>query len=220
MARVKKLARTLTMLGNGQVFDFDNPDMGLMTPEILAKGLHRINRWNGHAIIGCRSLHVHRLSPEDSIPMTDLHHSFLVYLLAKRMYPEDHDLHLQALLHDAGEVFYGDIIGPVKKGIKKYIRPIENGVESLIARRYGCGFPWDARIKIADLASQDIEGYICFPKSVPGVNVRDDREISKADEILFWKAYDMAQDVQKYIRLLDRHDSLGQNKRKRKKNIV
>lgn len=205
--------KAMTILRNGKVFDFDAPDIRVMTPELFAYGLNDINRWNGHASIGMRWNHINpvdRLRTEDvnktTRAMTDLHHSFLVYLLVKKLWPNDKDLHLQALLHDAGEVIYGDIIGPIKKRLKTIIKPIEHQIEALIGQRYNVSFPWDARIKTADLIAQDIEGYLCFPISIVGVNVGSDNIPSQEEEEIFWASYDFT--PENFIDILKKHDTI------------
>lgn len=199
-----------TIVKGGYILDFNNIDINLFTPEIMGYGLSNINRWNGHATLGCRFEHINPkriIKSKHNLFVNDLHHSFLVYFITQDLWPDDENLHLQALLHDAGEVYYGDIIGPLKKQIKEQIRPIEHSIESAIAKRYGLEFPWDSRIKQADLIAQDIEGYLCFDISVGGVNVRDvNYKTTKNDEILFWDSYKMTADD--FIQIVSKKDRL------------
>lgn len=209
------IPKAQTVFRNGQVFDFDHPTSSVMTPAFFGYGLKRINRWNGHASLGSRWLNINpnqfiTISEEEeeyANPMTDLHHSFLVYLIVKDLWPDDEMLHLAALIHDACEVIYGDIIGPIKKRLASIIKPIEHKIEGLMAQRYGCPYPWDKRIKYADLLAQDIEGYLCFSKSVIGVNVRDDSLPTLKYEKMFWEAYTYS--CKYFISLLAKYDKMG-----------
>jgi hypothetical protein len=61
----------------------------------------------------------------------------------------DDDLALEGLLHDASEAYLLDIPSPVKKRIPGY-KEAEDRLSSIIAMKYGVGFPFHQKVKEAD----------------------------------------------------------------------
>ena len=78
---------------SGKLIDLFKPDPALITLEDIAHGLSNICRWNGHT----KSFY------------SVAEHSFRV---AKLVQPSKR---LTALLHDAEEAYWGDVISPLKK---------------------------------------------------------------------------------------------------------
>lgn len=112
--------------------------------QAVAHHLANNNRWNGatqHKTFRSR------------ISFSVAEHSVLVsrFMVEHLKRP---DLELEALLHDAPEYLFGDIIRPIKHHpeVHAVIEPIEDRAEKVFAERYGLIYPLPPEIKIADKA--------------------------------------------------------------------
>lgn len=91
------------------------------TPEIstIAFALTFINRFTGHA--GSYSV---------------AEHSILVYRKIAQGFPDDYELQLSALLHDATEAYLGDVSSPLKRLLPDY-KLIEDFYHDVIDNHFG-----------------------------------------------------------------------------------
>lgn len=86
----------------GRAFRFDAPyDLEIDIKDI-ARPLSRLPRFNGHT----NSL------------LSVAEHSMAVHWLVKKYNPDNHLLQMHALMHDAHEAFFGDIISPLKRYLR------------------------------------------------------------------------------------------------------
>jgi hypothetical protein len=85
------------------VFDFFEPSPESIDLEDIAHALSLQNRFNGHT----------------AVPYSVAEHSVRVYAeVRRRAGPDDKTLLLWALLHDAAEAYVGDLIQPIKRGLR------------------------------------------------------------------------------------------------------
>lgn len=123
---------------------FRTEDVSLLDIET---SLNRTTRFNGHG---------------ETIPLSVAQHSWLCFKLVEQDYPEDYELQLAVLLHDAAETYIGDVSTPVKKLLGNswynFAHPIEHTVNQALL------FPimfedeiLKAKVKYYDAMSLDIE---------------------------------------------------------------
>ncbi|QWY83070.1 putative metal-dependent phosphohydrolase protein [Rhizobium phage RHph_X66] len=129
---------------NGRkIYPFD-PRPEEISISVVAHHLANNNRWNG-------ATQHKRFKTRISFSVAE--HSVLVakYVVEELKLPE---YELEALLHDAPEYLFGDMIRPFKHhpSIHPIIKPIEDRAEEVIAKRFGLRFPLPKEIKIADEA--------------------------------------------------------------------
>lgn len=111
----------------------------------IAHALANIPHWNGHT------------SAFYSVAQHSLHVSFLCP-------PE---LALWGLLHDASEAYIGDMSRPLKLAIP-YFQRIEQGIQYVIAERFGLVWPEPAAVKAADNRSLATEARDLLPGGAIG----------------------------------------------------
>ncbi len=132
----------------GGVFDYETPDCQMVNIEDIAHALSQINRFTGHTFypysVGQHSLAVaHYLEVTGATP---------------RMI-------LAGLLHDAHEVYFGDINSPLKKFLD--ISAHEKRIQLVVLQRFGLTLEdvENKRVKEADLVSLAVEKEHLLPAS-------------------------------------------------------
>ena len=149
----------------GKLIDPANPDPALIDIEDIAWGLSRISRFCGMTIT--------------PVPYTVAQHSIMV---AKRVEQQmsvwghdmcaangvDNKTILKALLHDASEVYTGDVPSPTKRIPELYpiFKKIEQGLMDAVYAKYDLGKNGkfeEMMIHEADKWSQKIEAHAFMP---------------------------------------------------------
>lgn len=161
----------------GQLVDVENPDPKTINVEDIAWGLSRISRFCGHTIT--------------VIPYNVAQHSVFVAnevdkflndhtLVAHLKIPDDvwmmwvtamgvsRNLVLKALIHDAAEVYLGDLPSPIKQipELKPVIKRIEAGLMTAVYSALDVPPPSEHEekiIKYADKIAQKIEAHAFMP---------------------------------------------------------
>lgn len=118
---------TYIRLHSGKKFDYNNLDINSIDIEDIAHSLSQQNRYVGHC----------------HIPYNIAQHSILV----SRNLPQH--LKLQGLLHDASEVYLGDVNSMLKSLLPEY-QVLEKKVEKLCMDRFGLSYPFDEEVKKMD----------------------------------------------------------------------
>lgn len=141
----------------GKVFDFADPHEDQIDIEDIAHALSNVCRWGGH----CKFYSV-------------AEHSVLAYWLAFADEPDNLDLQLAVLLHDATEAYIGDMPKPLKIMISQY-NDIEYRIDHLIKEKYGSRVPQSKdAIKYYDLIMFKKEREDLFEKHpIEGVDLPD-----------------------------------------------
>lgn len=138
----------------GKVFSFIDPQPEDICIEDIAHHLSLICRFNG----ACR---VHYSVAQHSVYVSEI-----VSVKA------------QALLHDAGEAYYGDITSPFKQVLEEIcgneFKQILERIDKAIFDKFNVPYPFDIRVKKADNEMFDLEYYnfmignICIPEKFVG----------------------------------------------------
>lgn len=81
-----------------------------------------------------------------------LRHTFWVFELIRKQYPDNHNLQLLALLHDAPEAFIGDIPAPILNSSKD-LQVLHSRVSDSIFQRFGAKFRDFGEVLNADRVS-------------------------------------------------------------------
>lgn len=81
-----------------------------------------------------------------------LRHTFWVFELIRKQYPDNHNLQLLALLHDAPEAFIGDIPAPILNSSKD-LQALHSRVSDSIFQRFGAKFKDFSEVLNADRVS-------------------------------------------------------------------
>jgi len=129
----------------GYNFDLLNPDENMIDIEEIAHCLAYQCRYNGH-IPGGKFLSI----AEHCVMVCERIQSNVEYGAV--------NIPLIALLHDAAEVYIGDIISPLKKIIPE-IKEIEKGIEAVVHKKFGLEVSARVRqvVKDADNKVNDLE---------------------------------------------------------------
>lgn len=69
---------------------------------------------------------------------------------------------LEALMHDLGEAFIGDLVRPLKNALPEY-RDVEKRIEVAAAQQFGLVYPWPLEVKRADEAVLMAEAEVLMP---------------------------------------------------------
>jgi hypothetical protein len=143
---------------DGLHYDIFNFIIESSVPELLDKvafALSKQARYNGHTgnknsnNFGFYSVAQHSVMMSQSILFTT----------------GNVDLAKQALLHDSGEAFVGDVIQPLKKSLGDKVKSIEDNIEKIIMEKFGLPFPLDPLIKMVDLNIAEFEMTILLRKN-------------------------------------------------------
>lgn len=130
-------------------------DMGDFTPEYvdfddINTSLNYLYRFIGHH--------------KDAEPLTVAQHTILTRNIALEFFPDEPFVHLDCVLHDMPEAYYGDIATPVKKLLGDSYRPFADAVDRAVYESLVPGFinrldyeEIKEKRKICDLISLDIE---------------------------------------------------------------
>ena len=118
-----------------RAFSLTTPDAADVTIEDIAHSLSQICRFNGHT----------------RVPYSVAEHSVRCSQLV------DQDFALDALLHDAGEAYFGDVSTPLKRELGAAWADVEERIGSLIADKFGVLWPPPRAVVNADLALLEIE---------------------------------------------------------------
>lgn len=105
-----------------KIIDLTDIKAGDITLEDVVGGLANINRFNGR-------------HNEYSSPITVLQHSYAMYLYVKHMQPDNKELAIACLIHDAPEAYTGDILAPIKEQLP-LIGEIERNIFKALAGTY------------------------------------------------------------------------------------
>lgn len=112
----------------GKQFKPFNPDPEDITLEDIAHALSLQGRFNGHTRV-FYSIAQHSVYVASLVP------------------PEDQ---LHALLHDGPEAYLGDVVKPLKNGLKRY-QELEEVIEKMVYERFGLNPVMPPSVKKADL---------------------------------------------------------------------
>lgn len=107
---------------SNKIIDLTDIKAGDITLEDVVGGLANINRFNGR----------HNAY---SKPVTVLQHSYAMYLYVKQTQPDNQNLAITCLIHDAPEAYTGDIIAPIKKYLPQ-IAEVERKIFDVLAMVY------------------------------------------------------------------------------------
>lgn len=112
---------------SGNLFDYSDPDAGIVTIEDIANALSNICRFAGH------------------IPYfySVAQHAYNVSMIV----PPEHGL--AGLLHDTSEAFTNDIPTPLKHAVPMF-KDLEGKIEASMGRRFGFDYPLHPAVKYAD----------------------------------------------------------------------
>ena len=116
-----------------KIVDIENLRPGDITPTGIAIALESMRRFQGRGV-------------------SVLRHTFRVYELICKQYPNNHNLQLLALLHDAPEAFIGDIPAPILDAVVDLQR-LHNKVSSKIYNHFGARFVDFGEVMTADKVS-------------------------------------------------------------------
>lgn len=146
-------------------FDFQPDDANLVD---IANSLARQCRYTGH-VAGFISVAEHSVA--------------VSRLLAER--GESRLVQATGLLHDASEVYLGDIAGPIKRlpAFDAY-REAEQRIERVISAKYGLPFPFPPVVKTCDTASLNLEMYGPGPGIGGALRDRSLAESPTVDEVV------------------------------------
>ncbi len=176
----------MQMYSGRQVFPFRFSQEDAMGIVDIAHSLSLICRFTGH----CRkfySVAEHSIRVAERLPL---------------------ELKLQGLLHDAAEAFLGDVASPMKSVTRLGSAPfqaLENYIESKIARANNLPFPFDPRVKRADLVllatekrdlmSKSPAPWIDLPEPLPGTILPMSAQCARQYFLLDYKKYGGTCDV-------------------------
>jgi len=135
MSRYKHRGRFET--ASGRVIDIRKLTPHDIDWEEIISSLSKICRFQGH----CTKF------------FSVLSHSVLAHIISRKLWPQDKDIHIAALIHDAAEAFIGDIISPIRglPGMhvhKKYERQLIEVISK--AAFLDPAILDDKRVKVAD----------------------------------------------------------------------
>ncbi|MBU1282849.1 MAG: phosphohydrolase [Gammaproteobacteria bacterium] len=131
---------TFIITRSGQKFDLANPTAAMVHPADIAHSLSMQCRFNGHTI--------------------DFYSVAQHCCLVADLVPEEHQL--AALLHDATEAYVGDMVRPLKEGMRNHAHAIgevciyaltEERVWQAICQRFDLNHVLPASVKHADLVA-------------------------------------------------------------------
>ena len=116
-----------------KIVDIENLRPGDITPTGIAIALESMRRFQGRGV-------------------SVLRHTFWVYELICKQYPDNYNLQLLALLHDAPEAFIGDIPAPILNS-SKALQALHSRVSDSIFRCFSAAFKDFGEVLIADRVS-------------------------------------------------------------------
>lgn len=125
--------------------DVLNPRVNMIILEDIVKGLAYNSHFSGQ-------------TPEF---FSIAEHCLITEMLVREHHPEDFELRLIALLHDASEAYIGDMIHPIKILFPEF-KELENKLQETIMQAFGLPFERMSEIKIYDLAAQDHEAVVFY----------------------------------------------------------
>jgi len=123
------------------------PTVDMICLEDIATALSNNCRWGGHT----------------EVPYSIAQHSVMVMAALEIFLGKDctDEMRRQALIHDASEAYMCDIPAPLKQQMPEY-EQIEEGLQKVIAERFGLLYPWHQYVHAADKASMVVlEAPIC-----------------------------------------------------------
>lgn len=135
------MSKTKISLTDGRLFDFTNPDPGLIDLREICDVLSVTPRFNGRARFADGSVY------------SVAQHSLLVADIVANVSPGDKAAYLWALLHDAHEAFTGDLTTPLKHAIGlQRVERIKADIDHAICE--AVGFDWRHRSEVRYLVSR------------------------------------------------------------------
>jgi hypothetical protein len=141
--------------GRSMLVDLADLPPQALTIDVIAHALSTKNRYNGHT----------------PWPYSVALHSVVVSLLTgPHASPR---LALEGLLHDAAEVFVGDVISPIKRKIREQFAPIEAMVDAQIRTFYGLPIDESPEVKDADTKALWIEQHLLQGRPLTAVAQRE-----------------------------------------------
>lgn len=155
---------------SGELIDLANPDPASIKINDIAWGLSRIPRFCGHTIT--------------EVPYSVAQHSIAV---ANQIPVTDRRIQMLALLHDAAEVYTGDIPSPIKRipELRPILKKIEHELMMAIYTALNIAPPTEEEeriVKYADSFMQRVEAWHFMPsrgkhwEGLPEVSILDLQE--------------------------------------------
>jgi hypothetical protein len=135
-------------LSSGRYVDLSNITAKDIDIEDIVKPLNLIYRFTGHW--------------KDKKPLTVAQHTLLTYNIAVELFPDEPDVHLDCIIHDWGEAYYGDIATPLKQILKpeqvKSIKAIDQSIFEIFWE-HSLDYTQETyqKRKMCDMISLDIE---------------------------------------------------------------
>lgn len=99
----------------GRPFRFDAPHDLEIELKDIARPLSRICRFGGHT----------------NSFLSVAEHSMAVHWLIQKYNPENYLLQMHALMHDAHEAFFGDLVSPLKRFLREHYNVDINGMQAV-----------------------------------------------------------------------------------------
>lgn len=138
------MSRTSIALSSGALFDLCNPDPALITVDVLANHLSRVNRFAGAAAFSCGT------------GWSVAAHSLLVRAIVAEETGGDPAAELWALLHDGHEAFIGDVTTPAQHALgtagKRRLKNITDALDWCLQRRFQ--FSLGATFRVTDAVAR------------------------------------------------------------------
>lgn len=125
--------------------DVLNPDPSMITLNDIVRGLSYNSHFSGQ-------------TPEF---FSIAEHCLITEMLVEKEHPEDIELRLISLLHDASEAYIGDMIHPIKLLFPDF-KELELKLQEAIMQKFDLPFSRMPEVKIYDLAAQDHEAVVFY----------------------------------------------------------
>lgn len=141
---------------SGKIVNILNPDPGMIDLTDISKGLS----YNAH------------FTGQTPQFFSIAEHCLLTADLVMKQYPEDYELILIALLHDAAEAYIGDMIHPIKLLFPEF-KAMENKLLSVIFDKFDLPIERLPEVKPFYLQAQDMEAseFYISPSDWPGKGI-------------------------------------------------
>lgn len=146
---------TWMLTATGAQFDLELADPLSISSLDIAHGLSLINRFTGHTLR----------------PYSVAEHSLLVVeIMQRELAVHEPEALLAGLLHDAHEVYVGDVSTPLKMLLGDAWTRVERRIEAQVRQRFGvhrASIEWHDQIKTADLIALATERRDLLPPTGP-----------------------------------------------------
>ena len=140
--------RPVKRMSSGQYIDMGNFTSDDVRMEDIEVSLNHIYRFTGHH--------------KDKVPLTVAQHSYMVWMLACKLFPDEPNVQLAAIMHDWPEAYYGDMATPWKKILGDHLRKLQAVFDhavfdALWLHQYKYDDEVHDKVKMCDLIALDIE---------------------------------------------------------------